>query len=365
MKESFLSHENAALLNRNVVLNYIRKRGAVSRTDIWEAMDISRASVTQVIRQLEAENLILEEGKISQGVGRAKKKLVLNASARMMYIFDWNSRQLCLTNFVGEVLERTVLSFPGQCIPTVFKSVVLEGVKRLNKAHPVAPNILLGIGFSMPGLIDSRSCMVLYSTELGWRDVDMQDLFAHELPGNVYLERTGNMIALGEYEFGAGKSVNHFLLVLLENEGLGASVVIRGDCQHGGNYMYGELGHMKLDSDVICSCGQRGCIEAVIRNRMMQNGGIVDEQIIKYISLGVSAAVNLLDPGLVLLSGKLVNSMDGVVRSSLAESIRCKVTNERSRDTKIEFSNPESDMGIRGMSVFIFLSNYKIHNSLS
>ena len=78
MKGSFLSHENAAQQNRNVVLRYIRRQGQISRTEIWEAMDISRASVTQVIRQLQEEGLIADAGKHNSGTGRSQSRLRIN-----------------------------------------------------------------------------------------------------------------------------------------------------------------------------------------------------------------------------------------------------------------------------------------------
>ncbi|MCQ2437041.1 MAG: ROK family transcriptional regulator [Clostridia bacterium] len=360
MKTVFLSHENAALLNRNVILHYIKKHGTVSRTDIWEAMDISRASVTQVIRQLLDEELLVEAGKVQHSLGRAQKNLALNESARLMYIFDWNTRQLCLVNLNGSILKRVWPAFPANCIPSAFRRISLEGSRQLSEEMPVEPDKLLGLGFCMPGLIDCRSCTIHYSTELNWRDVDIGALFADAFGDHVYLERTGNMIALGEYEYGAARNVKHLLLILLENEGLGASSVVRGDCQHGTNYMFGELGHIKVDSDVICSCGQKGCLEAVILDRLMHNGGVVDEAITRYISLGISAAINLIDPGMVILSGKLVHFMNERERDALEEAIRCRVTNDRSRHTQIVFSGSNNEMGIRGMSAYIFGQHFKI-----
>ena len=360
MKDSFLSHENAALLNKNVVLRYIKEHGVVSRTDIWYAMNISRASVTQVIRQLQEEGFLTEVGKLRTGAGRAQNQLRLDPAARTMFIFDWNARKLCLTDLYGAILAETALDFPAKCMPSAFADVVLGGVEALRAQANVDPDRLLGIGFTMPGLIDPRSRMVLFSTELGWRDVDIGYLFADAFGDRVFLERTGNMIALGEYEFGAGRGCQHVLLVLLENEGIGASTVVRGDCQHGSSCMYGELGHIKLNSGILCSCGQRGCLEAVVRDRLQRNGGVMDDEIIEAVSLGISAAVNISDPGVVLLSGRLTRAMNGEQRGRLVSAIGSKVTNERSRALKILFTGNEENMGIRGMSAYIFSRQYPV-----
>ena len=60
MKNMFLSHDEAATRNRNLVLRYIRENAPVSRTGIWENIDMSRASVTQIIKQFQENGMIAD-----------------------------------------------------------------------------------------------------------------------------------------------------------------------------------------------------------------------------------------------------------------------------------------------------------------
>ena len=366
MSDAFLSHSDAALLNRNLVLRYIRSQGRVSRTDIWKSMAISRASVTMIVRQMQESGLITEvpaprsEAR-RRGKGRSVSRyLCLNEGSRLMYIFEWGSRTLCLVNLGASILDSLQLSFPPNCMPLGFAQVVLQGIGELRKKHPVDPEALLGLGLVMPGLIDSRSQTVLHSVELGWRNVDMCSLFQTAFGNNIFLERTSHMIALGEFEFGMARTFNHILLVLMENEGIGASVVVRGDCQHGHNYMHGELGHIKLPEDVPCSCGQRGCLEAVVRYHLMRNGNQVDDALLDYYSMAISTAVNLYDPGIVLLSGRLVRNLGTENRDLLIERICCRVTDGHLRDLTFGICREETHMGIRGMSAHIFNHHFAV-----
>lgn len=354
MGDEFLSHADAAQLNRNNVLHYVKNHSSISRTDIWRDMSISRASVTQIIRQLQEMDLILETGEKHPSGRRKSRELCFNNDARFEYVFDWHTQMLCLVNIGGDILEKLPLTFPQNCTPNVFAGIVSEGVEVLAKLHPVDESRMLGLGVILPGLIDSRDCTVLYSVELGWRNVNVRYLFADQFQENVFLERWSNMIALGEYVFGAARGYNHVMLVLLENEGIGLSAVVRGDCQHGNNYMYGELGHIKLPSRITCSCGQQGCLEAIVRDCMLRNGGIVDDEVMEYISFGVSTAINLSDPGIALLSGRLVRQLSPDAEKNLIGRIRRKVTNDRSRAIEIHICREEEMMGIRGMSAYIF-----------
>ena len=366
MDAEFLSHTDAAMLNRNLILRYVRKHRFVSRTDIWSNMRISRASVTQIIRQMQETGLIMEVEtckpvKRTNAKGRSpSRNLCVNEDSRYMYVFDWNERMLCLVNLGGSIIESEKLAFPNSCDPMIFVEIIMRGINALRQSHPVDPEKLLGFGISMPGLIDCRNQTVLNSVELNWRNVNMKDLFAREFGENVFLEQTANMIALGEYEFGAAKDYNHILLIMMEEEGIGSSVVVRGDCQHGHNYMYGELGHIKLPSDIPCSCGQRGCLEAVVRYHLMNTGNIIDDMIIGYLSTAIATAVNLYDPGIVLLTGKLAWRLSENQLDSMFGRIRNQVTDGHIRELVFQVCPEENHMGIKGMSAYIFNHHFSV-----
>lgn len=358
MKDDFLTRSVAASMNRNRVLNYIRQHGNVSRTDIWEHMNISRASVTQIIRHLMEEGIIIESRTAPSE--RTTRYLHINENAYFMFVFEWNSRTISLVNLQGDVFSCIRLDFPFKCNPSIFTEIVLDGVARLQKQTPIDPQKSLGLGICMPGLINSRKRTVSYSVELGWRNVDIHYLFADAFGENVFLERTGNLIALGEYEFGIARGHSHVLLVLLEYEGIGQSSVLRGDCTHGYNYMHGELGHIKLPSDVLCSCGQRGCLEAVVQNHLSSNGGIVDATLIEYLSLGISTAANLHDPSIILLYGKLIRDFTAEQQQELIRRVRAKITDVQSRSLSINVCYDSTNMCIKGMCAYIFAQHFQL-----
>lgn len=360
MSDEFLSHTDAALINRNLVLRYIRSHKRVSRTDIWASMRISRASVTQIVRQLCESNLILEtttesvEPRVNVKGRQPQRNLMLNENSRHMFIFDWPSSLICLVNLGGNIIGQTRLEFPSSCMPNVFAEILLEGIESLRKKYPLPPETLLGLGLCMPGLIDSRNCIVLNSVEMNWRNVNLKTLFSSEFGEDIFLERVSNMIALGEYEYGVAQNESHILMVLISYEGIGASLVIHGDCQHGSNYMHGELGHIKLPSNILCSCGQKGCLEAVVRYHLMNNGDTMDEKIVDCLATAISTAVTLYDPGIVLLSGKLLRKLTRAQQENLIGCIRKRVTDGHLRDLKFHICFEDADMSIRGMCANIF-----------
>ena len=361
MQHSFLSHEEEARRNRNNILHYIKKHGPISRTDIWKQMDVSRASVTQVVRQLQENNLILEGDEGESTGGRKPQYIQFNGMAKKLYAFDWTSRTLCLMSMGGDILyEKKILSFDSSVTPVNFVTTLDKEINNIKKKQLCDSEEIVGFGVALPGLIDSQNTIVVNSVELGWQNVNLQELFRHHFPEKIYLERYGNLMALGEQSLEKFKESEHFQLFILDSGGIGVSTIIHNGCQHGANYMHGELGHIKIPSDVICSCGQRGCLEAVVNNMMIHSGGKLTDQILDYLAIGVSTAINIVDSSVAVLVGSYVDKMTQTQKDMLIQSIRNKLTSQQLRKIDIHFSKETKRMALTGISEYVFNCYFEI-----
>lgn len=354
MQASFLSHADAALRNRNNILHFVKKHGPISRTDIWGKLNISRASVTQVIRQLQENGLIVETGAGESTGGRKPVYVAFSGASKKLYAFDWGTRSLCLMDLDGRILAERTLNFGPSPTPMAFAAAIECEIVQIETQKLYAPDELIGFGVALPGLIDHIGATVLYSIELGWQNVSLHALFHERFGDHIYLERTGNVMALGANTSDEAKSVSHFQLIILSHDGIGASTVIHGACQHGANYMYGELGHIKVPSDVICSCGQRGCLEAVVNDLMIRTGGVVTDQILEYLSIVVSTAINISDVGCSMLVGSYVDALTPAQKLALADSIRQKLTGRHLRCVKICYCHDTKRLALDGICANAF-----------
>ena len=354
MEHSFLSHSDAAQRNRNSVLHYIKKHQPVSRTDIWEGMPISRASVTQVIRQLEECGLISTAGMGHSTGGRKPQYLTFNGAAKKFYAFDWMSRRLFLLDLDGHILCEETVQFDKIIQPIAFVNKLSAGIQTIASRNLCPKEDLIGLCLALPGIVDYRSGKVIYSVELGWQNVLIGDLLQKTLKINVYVERSSNVMALGCNYLKEVQSATHFQLFLLGNDGIGVSSVFHSNCQHGANYMHGELGHIKTGEDVLCSCGQRGCLEAVIHDRMLRSNGIITQEILEYLAIGIATAINISDISHAVMVGSYVNQLTPIQQQSLSNAIRNKVTGQHLRCLDLHFSNHTTELSLRGMCAYIF-----------
>ena len=360
MSTSFLSHADAALRNRNALLRFVKQNGPVSRTDIWEQMDISRASVTQVIRQLQDANLILEEGEGDSTGGRKPRFLRFNGSAKKLFAFDWSSRTLALMDLDGKILCEQKIPEAQTASPTQYFSDLNAQIDATLKEYPCTEEELMGFSISLPGLIDHKNRTVLHSVETGWKNIYLNDFFADRFGENIFLERITNTLALGAYHQLFSASIDHFQLMMLGLDGIGVSTVVCGHCRHGANYMHGELGHIKIPSNILCSCGQRGCLEAVVKDSVLRSGTISNEAL-ELLSIAVSTSINLSDPSAVILVGSYVNEMTDAQKETLIDLTREKVTGETFRSVEIRYANDVKPLAFRGLAEYAFDQYFSIH----
>src|SRR5215212_1735478 len=68
-------------INRQIVLNYVRDRGPISRAEIAPRTSLQRSTISEIVDSLLAEGLIEEVGAGASTGGRCPQLLALRASA--------------------------------------------------------------------------------------------------------------------------------------------------------------------------------------------------------------------------------------------------------------------------------------------
>lgn len=120
-----------------------------------------------------------------------------------------------------------------------------------------------GIGLGLPGLLDTRRGISIFSPNTGWCDVPVVEPFRRALGLPVYIDNDVRAHTRGEWRLGAGRGVDHFILLTL-GTGIGSGIVLRGDLYTGPTESAGEAGHQTLVPDGhLCGCGNRGCLETL------------------------------------------------------------------------------------------------------
>ncbi len=138
----------------------------------------------------------------------------------------------------------------SRLIRLIDSTLQAEPVKAIAVACPGPVNPELGIVYSMPNIP-------------GWINFPIVEYLHEEYKVPVFVENDANLAALGEWTYGAGQGYDDLIYVTIST-GVGGGVISGGRLLSGSRGLAAELGHVIVDPrGPICSCGQRGHLEAV------------------------------------------------------------------------------------------------------
>lgn len=123
---------------------------------------------------------------------------------------------------------------------------------------------IIACGISTPGPSKPNEGIVTDPPNLpGWRNVPLARLLSEKLGVPAWIENDANASALAEHRIGAGKGLQHMILVTL-GTGVGGGLILDGKLFYGASGGAGEIGHQLIQPDgPLCGCGRHGCLEAV------------------------------------------------------------------------------------------------------
>lgn len=255
-------------INRALILNHLRLAAPQSRAELAERTGLTRSTVSSLVDELIAANLVHETGVAPSRGGRRGTLLALNPAGGCAVGVAVTSDEIIvlLTDFVAHPRWQRqmalVSSDPGQVIAQI--EALIDEALTYNAAHEDTP--LLGIGLATPGLVRVRDGTLRTATNLGWRDIPFQARWEARYGVPVRVGNEASIAALGEHYFGAGAGFHDFIYLELSTRAIGAGIFIDGRLYQGVDGYAGEVGHMVIDpAGAMCSCGRRGCWEAVLR----------------------------------------------------------------------------------------------------
>ncbi|WP_349897820.1 ROK family protein [Parafrigoribacterium soli] len=121
------------------------------------------------------------------------------------------------------------------------------------------------IGVGIPGSVDAEAGRVAHAVNLGVAGLDLGPGLSAVFGVPVRVENDVNAAALGAWSLlDLTQEVPGSMAYLNLGTGLAAGIVLDGELWRGSRGTAGEIGHIPVDPNgVICSCGQRGCLETL------------------------------------------------------------------------------------------------------
>src|ERR1044072_3554522 len=180
-------------INRQIVLNYVRDRGPISRAEIARRTKLQRSTISEIVDSLLEEGLIEEVGSGQSTGGRCPTLLALRTTGAAAIGIDIAPTRttLATSDLAGGLLESKEFETDHDFERTVARAVAAAG--RLIER---GGGSIEGIGVSLPGLGDSSKGRLLYVPYFKWQDLDVSGPIAEATGLKVTIDNDANAAAL-------------------------------------------------------------------------------------------------------------------------------------------------------------------------
>jgi len=369
-----LPTQNVKNINKHAVVDLIRfTSGGISRIELSRQMNLTRAAITTIVSDLQSVGLVRE---VESHYPSGRRPIVLEINPDRGYVVGIDMGATHVTILVTDYSARVVRELdetldinagPEVCLPRVEELVyrilaeaglTIKDVSAIGAGVP-GP-VVAGIGVSGPPIMP------------GWDGYPIRDDLARRFGLPVSLCNDAELGAIGEWAYGAGRGERHLAYIKV-GTGIGAGLLLDGQIYGGANGSAGEIGHVTIDeSGPICTCGNRGCLEALaggraiarraiqevnsgrrtmlseispvsnIRSRDViaaaRRGDLVSQQIVSeagvHLGTALASLVNLFNPSMVVVGGGVAQIGD-LLLEPIRETVHQRSLLPASRSVRI------------------------------
>jgi predicted NBD/HSP70 family sugar kinase len=321
-----------------------------SRQDLSAATGLSPASVTNVVRELLDEGIVLETGLLDSDGGRTM--LGMNPEHGYVIGVDVGETRTRVELFDLTMAERAKAEYPldpyQHDVDTVVEQI-LSGLSAVLAGSEVDPAKVLGVGIGVPGIIEHASEVLVHGQTYGWDGVPLERLLRAGTSLPLHFDNGAKTMGQAELWFGAGRGITNAVVILI-GSGVGASLLADGTGQRGATASAAEFGHVTVVTDGRrCRCGMTGCLEAyagaeaILERygrskagndqeaalaellRAAETPGLaaaILEETVEYLGAGIGTLINLLNPQRVILGGWAGLLLGGRLLPAIREAAR-------------------------------------------
>jgi len=375
--------------NRAAVLWSLYFSQPGTRQDLSAATGLSAASVTNVIRELLNEGIVVEAGSVDSDGGRPRVMLEVNPDHGYVIGADIGETRVRVELFDLAMRERAKADFPlnpREHDVDVVVASVLSGLDSVLTESGIEPAAVLAMGVGIPGIVEQRPEALVHGQTYGWEAVPIERLLRAGTDLPLHIENGAKTMGQAELWFGAGRGARNAVVALI-GSGVGASLISGGTTYRGATSSAAEWGHTTvMVGGRKCRCGSAGCLEAYVgAQAILERYGrptagndeesalaaLVDaadtaplaaailDETADYLGAGIGSLINLFNPERVILGGWAGLLLGGRLLPRIRESARRHSLRHPFAATSLELGQlgPEAvALGAATLPVEVFLN---------
>lgn len=239
--------------DRRHIYQYIYDSGQpVTSEELAEVLSLEQDAVEQGLASLLEEGMILPAGGGAYELepqGRVAVGITVQRDEVRLLAIDMRAQELGCRE----------IRLPFAHTAEYYKRLSQYLEEFLDDFH-LERNRLLGVGVTLPGIIDQTASKLVMAPTLELWDVPLEELYHYFSHYPVFIENDAN--ASGYAERWMNKARSNMVYLALER-GIGGAIFWEDKQYTGDNGRSGEFGHLCIvPKGKLCHCGRRGCLEA-------------------------------------------------------------------------------------------------------
>lgn len=264
--------------NKKCLFNLLNKNHEMARADMVRVTGLSPTTVSALVEELMAEDLVFETGYArTLQIGRKPINLRINAAGRQIPVFSFGREGLRYTLYNLRMEEVETIFIPhdsgkyggfaedsANAAPDAGEdyAAIMEDVL-LNRSEHYRPEIAIAVCICFPGpFLKDQSLFSLTFMRISL-SVDALKALEKRLGVPFFIGNISQAMAYAEKKRldASGKETDDLIYVNV-CDGVGSGIIYKGDVLAGSGGFAGEIGHVTINyKGHRCVCGGRGCLE--------------------------------------------------------------------------------------------------------
>jgi len=261
-------------LKKQIISSLYFKK-TLSAVDLSDIVGKSIPHITKALGELVQAGYVEDKGFAPSSGGRRPQ--IYSLKAGTLYIVSVAMDQLYTKLTITDLLNNPILPSENHELKLLNNSEALVQlvhlINDLIERSGVNRKKIAGIGIGMPGFTNTR-LGINYSYLLPPGDESLYTYMQRELGIPVNIDNDSSLIALSELKFGLARNRSDVMVVNV-GWGIGLGMIVNGVLFRGFSGYAGELSHIPIsESDNLCDCGKRGCLETEATLKVVTNKAI-------------------------------------------------------------------------------------------
>lgn len=240
--------------NRRQVYQYIYKNaGPITAAEASGALSMEPAAVSESL------DVLVKEGLVIAGPEDSAYELDAQALYAVGISIERGGVYIAVLDMRLRELASRELTVPFSHTDAYYRGLVQEMEALLNGSG-LDRNRMLGVGITVPGIIDRGKDKLVMAPTLNIWDIPLEEIYRQFSRYPVYVENDANASGYLERWLDGGQ---RNMIYLSLKRGVGGAILLSDRQYTGDNGRGGEFGHLRIvPNGRLCHCGRKGCLEA-------------------------------------------------------------------------------------------------------